>query len=444
MPTTRKKILIADISTEFLNAIKKHEEAHLFHIKTCSKGIDCLEKIKTFKPDLVIVEYLLPEVHGIEILNVIKRAPESKETGVIITSHHSMFSNHASAIRLGASYFIEKPVSAPHLFTLIASFFKGTLKPNPSPEKALCAHGQPSAPLIKLGSSSYIKFWGTRGSNPVSGSEYARFGGNTPSLEIRNEEDLVIIDAGSGIRALGQVVALEKEKKINILLSHTHWDHLLGLPFFYPLHQPNREIHIWAPIGFEKPTKELIADILTYPYFPVSFDDIRSELIFNDLRDSQEIDFGSIRISTHYAFHPGPTLCFKIEVGGKKIGYMTDNEFLLGCHLKASQIEKKDSLFIPYESLINFFKDCDTLILESQYTPEEYTSRVGWGHSSLYNTSFLLKKADIKHCIITHHDPRHTDDFLLEKQQLHVEVLKEINHTCLVQFAFDGMTIPLK
>ncbi len=444
MPLSKKKILIADNSTDFLHQIKEHEHAHLFQIHTCLKGMDCLEKIKKFKPDLIIVEFMLPEVHGIEILHAVKKNPDLKDTGVIITSHHSMFSNHTSAIKMGASYFLEKPFSVSHLFTQISSFFKGTLKPSTTPEKALCAHGQPEAPLIKLGSPSYIKFWGTRGSNPVAGAEYVRFGGNTPSLEIRSGDDLLIIDAGSGIRALGQVIAQEARKKIHILLSHTHWDHLLGLPFFYPVHQPNREVHIWAPIGFEKSTKELIADILAYPYFPVAFDDIRSDLIFNDLRDSQVVDFGSIRISTHYAFHPGPTLCFKIEVDGKKIGYVTDNEFLLGCHLKASQIEKKDSLFTPYESLINFLKGCDTLILEAQYTPEEYTSRVGWGHSSLYNASFLIKKANIKHWIVTHHDPRHTDDFLLEKQQLHMKVLEEINHKCLVQFAFDDMTIPLK
>jgi ribonuclease BN (tRNA processing enzyme) len=257
-------------------------------------------------------------------------------------------------------------------FELIEHFFAGTLVSLPFPQKKPSTIPAPSSHPPKNPISSYLKLWGTRGSNPVSGAEYVRFGGNTPCLEIRNGEDLVIIDAGSGIRALGQILHDHPSKAIHVLISHTHWDHLLGFSFFYPIYQSNREIHIWSPVGFEKNTQELFADMLAHAYFPVSLDDVQASIFFHDLRDGQTLSFGSIHISTHYAFHPGPTLCFKIHVKNKIIGYVTDNEFLMDCHLDPQKSEKKEVLFTPYQNLISFLSECEILIHEAQYTDEEY------------------------------------------------------------------------
>jgi ribonuclease BN (tRNA processing enzyme) len=318
------------------------------------------------------------------------------------------------------------------------------LQINPFPYTENFPHINSLSSSIKPPFSSYLKLWGTRGSNPVAGPEYNRFGGNTPCLEVRHNEDFVIFDAGSGIRALGQEPFLHKYAQIPILISHTHWDHLLGFPFFYPIYLPDKKIHIWTPVGLEKNSHDLFAEMLNYSYFPVSLEDIQSKLVFQDLRDSQTLYFGEIQVQTHYAFHPGSTLCFKILINGKKIGYVTDNEFLQGCTLTPAQIETKPALFAPYLSQIAFLQDCDILIHEAQYFTEEYPSRIGWGHSSLTNAAFLLKKTGIKHWIVIHHDPRHTDDILLEKQEKHQKILQQIHHDCHVQFAFDGMCIPIE
>ncbi len=443
MNPTRKKILIADSSKEFLMLIKKHSQAKNFNLETTTDGMNCLKKIKEFEPDLVITEFMLPGAHGIEILNTVKNSSLIAKTGVILTCYHTMYQNYHSAVRLGASYIAEKPITAKALFTLIKLFFAGTLRPEPFSRKTQKTLKNPIIPAPKQ-HTSYLKFWGTRGSNPVAGADYVRFGGNTPCLEIRNDKDLVIIDSGSGIRDLGETLGNHPHQTFNILLSHTHWDHLLGFPFFPAIHKSNKQIKIFAPIGFEKTTKQLFEDMLAYAYFPVSFNDVESKLFFKDLRDNESLSFGKIKVFTHYAFHPGPTLCFKIQIGKKTIGYVTDNEFLLGCNLPLEEIEKNESLFRPYESLIAFLTGCDILIHEAQYFPEEYASKVGWGHSSIFNASFLIKKAKITHWIITHHDPRHTDSILLEKSQLHIQILEKIKHKCLIQLAYDGMTIPIE
>lgn len=443
MKLVKKRILVGDNSKEFLDLIKQHKDANSFCIEVTTKGGACLEKIKTFHPHLVIAEFMLSEVHGIELLKAAKNSSSIHKTGFILTCYHALLQNYKAAIHFGADYFLEKPFSINHLFDLIHLFFEEKLHPIPF-KKEKNIKVKVKQPKIKLGPSSYLKFWGTRGSNPVAGLEYVRFGGNTPCLEVRHGKDLVIIDAGSGIRSLGQVLKVSANTKLNILLSHTHWDHLLGFPFFYPIHQAKCEVHVWAPIGFEKTTKELFFDMLAYSYFPVSFEDIRSKLFFEDLRDSQVISFGRIKVATHYAFHPGPTLCFKIQVKNKVIGYVTDNEFLQGCQLPLTQIEKKEDLFTPYHSFIQFLTGCDILIHEAQYLPNEYLSKEGWGHSSLYNASLLIKKAKIRHWIIVHHDPKHTDEMLLEKHLLHIKALEEIGHECQVQMGYDGMMIPLE
>ncbi len=443
-PSSKKKILIADSSKEFLSAIKKHAKAKAFQIKTTTEGTDCLKKIPIFQPDLIITEFMLPGAHGIEILNSAKHSSLLGKTGVILTCYHTMYQNYNSAIRRGANYIAEKPITPERLFALISCFFAGDLRPEPFPRKQKKL-GHIEATSEKNLASCYLKFWGTRGSNPVAGPNYVRFGGNTPCLEIRHDKDLLIIDAGSGIRDLGQTLANHEGPSFDILLSHTHWDHLLGFPFFTPIHKSNKEIHIFAPIGFEKTTKQLFEDMLAYAYFPVSFDDIESKMSFKDLRDHEDLSFGKIKVSMHYAFHPGPTLCFKIHIKNKIIGYVTDNEFLLGCHLTLEELSQKkhEALFTPYNSLIQFLTGCDILIHEAQYFPKEYLSREGWGHSSIDNASFLIKKAKITHWIITHHDPRHTDDILLEKQQLHMAALEKIKHKCVVQLAYDGMILPI-
>ena len=441
----KKKILIADSSSAWLEAIAKEEASSLFLIQTCAVGSAFEKLLTSFKPDLVIVELMLPQMHGIEILKRIKEDPLYNKTGVIITSFHSMIQNHNSAMELHADYVIEKPCSPDKFLHLLSLFFTHKLPPIPlhKIQREQIVHLPPlSAPVSKT--APYLKFWGTRGSNPVSGPEYVRFGGNTPSLEVRYNQDLLIIDAGSGIRSLGQSLDASSSSEIPILFSHTHLDHLAGFPFFYPLHQGTQKVSIWAPVGFEKSTQEIFADLFAYAYFPVAFKDIQSKLSFHDLRDSQALTFGRIKVFTHYAFHPGSTLCFVLEINNKKIGYVTDNEFLLGCHIPPLIAEKSDALLLPYHSQVQFLKSCDILIHEAQYTPEEYKTKVGWGHSSVYNAALLIKKANIKHWIITHHDPKHTDAFLLEKEKLHIAALEELEHACLVELAYDGMTVSLE
>jgi phosphoribosyl 1,2-cyclic phosphodiesterase/DNA-binding NarL/FixJ family response regulator len=444
MKSRKKRILIADESKEIIKSILAHGASKNFHFESALSGTDCLQKISEFHPDLIILDLMLPEIHGIEILKVIKSHPRTRKIGVIISSAQAMIQNYHAALKTGADYFLEKPFAPELLFTLIKRFFAGKLHPDPfsGKESEAVKKGRLYKPHLHR-HNSYIKFWGTRGSNPVAGPEYVRYGGNTSCLEVRHGDDLIIIDAGSGIRPLGETLSFSKAKTIHLFLSHTHWDHITGFPFFNPIYNHHHHVCIWAPIGYEKTVKDLFTDMLAYAYFPVRLDDIEAKLTFKDLLEGETVTIGAISITTHYAFHPGATLCFKIQAGGKTFGYASDNEVLMGYHGDPSAIGKDHKLLENLHSMIKFFKDCDFLIHEAQYTDAEYQKKVGWGHSSVSNASVLVKYCDVKEWILTHHDPTHTDEQLEKKAQLHKDVLQDAHIHCQAQLAHDGLVIPL-
>ncbi len=310
-----QKILLADSDKQLLEKIRSAPGNEHYVFEEAANGAEVLEKIDTFEPKLIYIDLLLPEMHGIELLKKIRNNPKWEGLGVILSSTNSMIQNFHAAIKEGVDFFLPKPFELPFLYILFDRFFEGTLLPesfaSSSPDGE--AKEAPYAPK-KQEKNSYVKLWGTRGSNPVSGPDYIRYGGNTVCLEVRHKEDLVIIDAGTGIRALGEKIDTKKFKTIHIFLSHTHWDHVTGFPFFDPIYNPDVHVVIWSPVGFEKSTKELFTEMLAYSYFPVRLEDIRAKISFNDLRDGHPVSIGDITIDSHYAFHPGATLCFKIQI----------------------------------------------------------------------------------------------------------------------------------
>jgi len=440
----QRKILIADPTPGVISLLKNAKEAKEYLIETASTGFEAAEKIEHFQPDLILLELLLPQKHGIEILKTLRSQAHTQHVGVIITSLHPLMQNYHAALKEGANYFLSKPFSSETFFRLVKRFFEGTLSPDPFTGLSSKMEEGEHCYLPKIHTPpSYLKFWGTRGSIPVSGAEHVRFGGNTVCLEVRHGEDLLIIDAGTGIRPFGHFLEGNLPQRIHLLIGHTHWDHIIGFPFFSPIYTRKCDIHLWSPIGFEKSTKELFFDMLAYAYFPIRLDDIEARIFFNDLREENPFSIGNIHINTHYAFHPGSTLCFKLKIAGKTVGYATDNEVLLGYHGHPYHIDKHHPLLNPYQKLIDFYQNCDILIHEAQYFPLEYQSRVGWGHSSLSNAAVVVKHCNVKEWIVTHHDPKHTDEELLTKFQMLKDIAEELGIEAPLRMAFDGMIVAL-
>jgi phosphoribosyl 1,2-cyclic phosphodiesterase len=249
-----------------------------------------------------------------------------------------------------------------------------------------------------------IRIWGSRGSIASPGPESIRYGGNTSCIEVRLADGgLIILDAGTGIRALGVELLQEHPSRIDLLLSHLHVDHLEGLGFFPPLWSPHTEMHIWGP---SSPIRSLAERVETYfspPLFPVHLSEMAARVEYHDAPEG-EWSLGSARVYSQPILHPGPTVGYRIEADGRTLGYLTDHEPAL-----ASDVREAPPTWISGFSIA---EGADLLVHDCQYTDEEYPGRTGWGHSSLGQVAVLAERAGIGRLLLFHHDPMRTDDQL--------------------------------
>jgi len=287
--------------------------------------------------------------------------------------------------------------------------------------------------MIEVGNMGhYLKFWGTRGSSPVSGAQYKQFGGNTSCLEVRYGSSLAIIDAGTGILQLGNQLLREEIRDIQLFFSHLHWDHVIGFPFFKPLYHPDTKITLWTPRGKGRAPKQLFEQLFAEEFFPVSFDRLQAKLDFRTIEPRESVEIGSLEIDFQPTHHPYATFGFAITTPREVIGYVSDNE------LPSSSKEGGDA------GLAKFFQQCDLWVHEMQYTQEEHVERRGWGHSSPQGVLALLQKIRPARWLVTHHDPDHSDRDLKQLERRTKKLLKENRIDCPVEWVADGTVIELK
>jgi ribonuclease BN (tRNA processing enzyme) len=275
------------------------------------------------------------------------------------------------------------------------------------------------------------RFWGTRGSLAAPGPDTIRYGGNTSCIEVRpSDGSLVILDSGTGIRALGLSLNGSIPKRIDILLSHLHLDHLEGLGFFAPLWDPGTELHIWGPPSPIRSLSDRIAQYLSPPLFPVRLAEIPAQLELHDAPE-EAWTLGSATVSARPIIHQGPTVGYRIEEGGKALAYLTDHEPALAADLTSVPAEWVSGYAVA--------AGADVLIHDCQYTEAEYPERAGFGHSSTQHVASFAKIAGARRLILFHHDPNHTDQDL---EQL-CDRVRELWEDGTVELAREGDEIDL-
>ncbi|MBN8645154.1 MAG: response regulator, partial [Planctomycetes bacterium] len=386
----KRRVLIADDTPQILELLKRILVKAGFEVETAVDGMDALDKVLAFNPDLMFLDIMMPRVHGIDVLKQLKENSATSHIGVIMCSARNFKSDSEQAMELGAFDFLVKPFEKEQVLTLVEAFFSRRLPPLAAPSAVPVVGGASSevyAPDLDL-SLPYWRLWGTRGSIPVPGHKVARHGGNTSCLEVRSGDDLVVIDAGTGIRELGIEIAKGGPRHIPILIGHTHWDHIQGFPFFAPAYIPGFSLTLYGASGFRKDLRSVFQGQLDRDYFPVELKDMSASLDFKAF-ESNPIKFGSISVAWDFTNHPGATVCFRVDVGGKRIAYVTDNEFLQGFMGKPHDLTPDSDVCKPYQRTIEFVKGCDLLIAEAQYSPTEYPKKIGWGHTSLANACLL-------------------------------------------------------
>jgi phosphoribosyl 1,2-cyclic phosphodiesterase len=276
-----------------------------------------------------------------------------------------------------------------------------------------------------------LTFWGVRGSIPTPGPKTVKYGGNTSCLELRFGADdrLVIIDAGSGIRELaGKLLANDLKKgpiRTKIFLSHTHWDHIMGFPFFTPIFIPTTELEVYGPVSFEEdPLEKVVGAQLSYRYFPVRQEELSATIRYFALKESEQDLGGGLRLRTKYLNHPILVLGYRFEFEGKVLCTAYDHEPYQNVFDVAPDAPGYDAEAVKEgaaaaagenEKVSQFFRGADLLVHDTQYTHKEWLAgKKGWGHSTFEWAINAAHKAGVKHLVLFHHDPDRSDAKLEE------------------------------
>jgi phosphoribosyl 1,2-cyclic phosphodiesterase len=249
-----------------------------------------------------------------------------------------------------------------------------------------------------------VRILGTRGSLPSTNLDTFHYGGNTSCIEVIDKNQMFIVDAGTGVLKLSPAIS-ETQTRFDILLTHLHIDHIQGLGFFKPLFDSKYEIHIWGPESSSRSLQNRLNRYLSPPLFPVHFRDLPCQMNLHEISQSS-FEIGGLHIDSGYINHPGPTIGYRISNGRSILSYIPDHEPFLGN--SGWNAGKK------WISGIDLAANADLLIHDSQFTSEEYMSRVGWGHSSIDHAVRFASIAEVKRLLLFHHDPNHTDQQLDE------------------------------
>lgn len=284
-----------------------------------------------------------------------------------------------------------------------------------------------------------VRFWGTRGSCPSPGPSTARYGGNTTCVELRTDDDqLVIFDAGTGIRELGRsLVALADGDPIrgDVFFSHAHWDHIQGLPFFTPAFQAGNHFRLWGSPSLERSLEVVLRQQMSPVVFPVAFDQLLARMEFAELAQNGHAGPG-YDVRAINVRHPGGALGFRVSASGhssRSLVFIPDNELDRdGDHADSASTR---------DALVDFARGATVLIHDAMYTGAEYMDHRGWGHSSYRDAVDFAIAAEVETMVVFHHDPERTDDELQSQLALCEQMVNERNGKVRIIGAAEGLEI---
>jgi phosphoribosyl 1,2-cyclic phosphodiesterase len=299
-----------------------------------------------------------------------------------------------------------------------------------------------------------VRIWGDRGSIPCPGPDTVVFGGNTSCLELRFGDRLVIVDAGSGIRQLGDSLMKNDIKRgpinTDIFLTHTHWDHIMGFPMFTPIYVPGSKLRIRGPVTYEEDTLDkVVGNQLSYRYWPVRQSELAAQIEYSQLKQTTLDLNDGIKLHTKYLNHPVLCLGYRFEYDGKSIVTIYDHEPFRNVfptdpsdpNYDAEAANEGQAVAAEEnEKILQFISGADLLIHDTQYTAKEYLqSKIGWGHSSFEHAINAANKAGVKSLLMFHHDPNRTDAELAELEKKFQAAIK--GKTALkIEMAREGNT----
>jgi phosphoribosyl 1,2-cyclic phosphodiesterase len=299
---------------------------------------------------------------------------------------------------------------------------------------------------------NYLRFWGVRGSYPAPFGSHLRVGGNTSCVELRVDNHILICDGGTGIIPLGNSLMAQKEiKEVTIILTHYHWDHISGLPFFVPAFVPGWKVNIFGPGDTMEEIERRISGQMMDPYFPVEVETWLADIHYL-MSNNSRLEYGPFSIDTFNVHHPGSTFGYRIQVHGKTIVYASDNELSF---IDKTIEDRKGELDSQEWQLINAMQveerikalesieNAHVFVHDAQYTPEDYSKKRGWGHSCFIDTVNFAADAGVKQLYLFHVDPNYNDMKIEDLHRASVKIVHQRDSSMECHIAREGLIVDI-
>jgi phosphoribosyl 1,2-cyclic phosphodiesterase/ActR/RegA family two-component response regulator len=436
-PTNMATVLLIDDNVEYRQGTGRLFLAKGWEVFEAGDGEHGIDLALRHRPTLIICDLLLPKLSGLRVCREIRDQLSSPKVIVTASRHYNV--GREAVLDAGADEYLIKPLRWKKLAAVIKR----------RPHRRGKLPGRTSPALKFQPPSTRLKFWGVRGGIPVPGSATIGYGGNTTCVELRSDSEIIILDAGSGIRELG--LALEKEFgeapiDLTLLLTHTHWDHIQGLPFFMPAYNPKNRIRVLGYEGARAGLGTILAAQMEVPFFPVSWSDLPGTIKVQELK-KMEFSVGKVRVRAKFLNHPGVCVGYRLFTREGSIGFLPDNEPFEPLKLKLAArdgiapAKARAEAVVERSRLVGFLRDLDVLIIDCQYTDEKYLEHIGWGHGALSRVVSLALEARVRKLFLFHHDPQNDDhniDEMLEGARL---LVAESGQTMEVEAAREGTEV---
>lgn len=368
--------IIIDSDKKSLNMYKELLENHKYAVTTNSSIDHILDKIIETKPDCVICDFSQSTAQHMQFYEELRHLKDIKQPKFVATTDSLADLDSIRAYELGMDGFFSKPIEPDTFVDDLQQIIDRQM---------------------------VVKFWGVRGTLPVPGKNTAHYGGNTNCVTLCfAKKDLFIFDAGTGIKELSNYLLKKDDFPMfaRIFITHPHYDHINGIPFFMPLYMKGNQFEIYGMnhngIGIEK----LLAAQMDNIHFPITMQEFSAQLTFHNLQE-EEFTIDELLIKTIKLNHPGCCIGFKVQYQNKVFCYITDNEL----YLEDSPLYNQADV----DYLISFIKDANLVVMDATYSDKEYLKKVGWGHSCISRVVDIADKANVHTLCLFHHDPDQVD-----------------------------------